>query len=201
LLVSGIKSRPIYKGLAPDEKARRNIICAEASGADVVVRLHGSASDGFFGKTELLYTARSAAGQGKETALQALKPDVFWTGPTIATLLVRLDGLLTIATMGTRLYVTGTEGFIGECMQVAFRHGIDQGSIMTEHAGSEKRRVQCVHCKGITENVTTNPAPCSHCGLPLLVRDHYSRRVGAFQGVCIDAEERGTAPAPEVQFL
>jgi dimethylamine monooxygenase subunit C len=200
VLVSGIKSRPVYKGLHPDEKARRNIICAEALGADVVVRLYNSAPEGFNTRTELLYTVRSAVGQGKEAVLQALKPDVLWTGPTIATLLVRLDGLLTVATMGTRLYVTGTEGFIGECMQVALRHGIDQASIMTEHAGSERRRVQCVHCKGITEDITTNPAPCSHCGLQLLIRDHYSRRIGAFQGVCIDAEVRGDVPPAEVQF-
>ena len=41
---------------------------------------------------------------------------------------------------------------------------------------------------------------CSHCGLSLLVRDHYSRRIGAFQGVCIDAEEPGTVPQPEELF-
>ena len=60
------------------------------------------------------------------------------------------------------------------------------------------RRVQCVHCKGITDNVATSPFQCSHCGLPLLVRDHYSRRLAAFQGVNIDAEEPGTAPDPEL---
>jgi len=37
--------------------------------------------------------------------------------------------------------------------------------------------------------------------LMLLVRDHYSRRIGAFQGVCIDAEQPGTAPEPEEAFL
>jgi DNA-directed RNA polymerase subunit RPC12/RpoP len=61
--------------------------------------------------------------------------------------------------------------------------------------------VQCVHCKGITEDVTHSPFACSHCGLPLLVRDHYSRRLGAFQGVNIDAEEPGSAPDPEELFL
>jgi dimethylamine monooxygenase subunit C len=60
--------------------------------------------------------------------------------------------------------------------------------------------MQCVHCKGITEDVTTNPARCSHCGLMLLVRDHYSRRIGAFQGVCIDAEVPGDVPSMEVAF-
>jgi predicted RNA-binding Zn-ribbon protein involved in translation (DUF1610 family) len=83
---------------------------------------------------------------------------------------------------------------------VALDLGIDFNSIRTEHRGSTARRVQCVHCKGITDNVTTSPFKCSHCGLSLLVRDHYSRRYGAFQGVNIDAEEPGSAPKPEVLF-
>ena len=60
--------------------------------------------------------------------------------------------------------------------------------------------MQCVHCKGITENVTTQPATCSHCGLLLLVRDHYSRRIAAFQGVCINAEDPSERPPIEEIF-
>ena len=92
--------------------------------------------------------------------------------------------------MGLRLYLSGTEGLIGQAMQAALEAGIDHSSIQTEHRGSLARRVQCVHCKGITEDVTTQPARCSHCGLLLLVRDHYSRRIAAFQGVCINAEDQ-----------
>jgi DNA-directed RNA polymerase subunit RPC12/RpoP len=77
---------------------------------------------------------------------------------------------------------------------------IDPGSIRTEHRGSRARRVQCVHCKGINEDVSFSPVRCAHCGLLLLVRDHYSRRIGAFQGVNVDAEAPGTAPAPEELF-
>ena len=102
--------------------------------------------------------------------------------------------------MGTRLYLAGTEGFIGQTMKVALDQGIDFNSIRTEHRGSTARRVQCVHCKGITDDVKTSPYKCSHCGLNLLVRDHYSRRLAAFQGVCIDAEEPGTAPPPVEMF-
>lgn len=51
------------------------------------------------------------------------------------------------------------------------------------------RRVQCVRCKGITEDVIESPIASSNCGLNLLVRDHYSRRLAAYQSVGIDAEE------------
>ena len=54
--------------------------------------------------------------------------------------------------------------------------------------------MQCVHCKGITEDVEVDPFQCSHCGLHLFVRDHYSRRLAAYQGVCIDAEDPGNVP-------
>ena len=102
--------------------------------------------------------------------------------------------------MGLRLYLSGTEGLIGQAMQAALEAGIDHSSIQTEHRGSLARRVQCVHCKGITEDVTTQPAPCSHCGLLLLVRDHYSRRLAAFQGVCINAEDQSEQVPIEEMF-
>lgn len=77
---------------------------------------------------------------------------------------------------------------------------MDHAAIEAEQRGSLARRVQCVHCKGITESVTTQPFVCSHCGLTLLVRDHYSRRIAPFQGVCIDAEEPGAVPPTEGLF-
>ena len=133
-------------------------------------------------------------------ALKELTPAMFYVGPTIAAALPRLAQTLANATMGTQIYLAGTEGLIGQAMKAALEAGVDHLSIQTEHRGSEARRVQCVHCKGITENVRTQPVRCSHCGLTLLVRDHYSRRLAAFQGVCIDAEEPGTAPAPEEAY-
>jgi hypothetical protein len=103
--------------------------------------------------------------------------------------------------MGLQLYLAGAEGLIGQVMRLAMDHGINHTTIVTEHRGTTARRVQCVHCKGITENVTTQPVRCSICGLTLLVRDHYSRRIAAFQGVCIDAEAPGSAPPMQEIFL
>ena len=198
MLVQGIKSRPVYSGVAFDPKAKRHLFALEGEGATTLLEQKASAPE--FAKADILYVATSAAPKGYDKAIADLKPNDLWTAPTVPVLLNRLNVVLGSAHMGLRLYISGTEGFIGQAMQVALNHGIDFNSIKTEHRGSEARRVQCVHCKGITENVTTQPVTCSHCGLSLLVRDHYSRRLGAFQGVCIDAEEPGTAPAPEVLF-
>lgn len=96
--------------------------------------------------------------------------------------------------MGTQLYLAGSEGLMGAVAAVALAAGLPLDAMQMEHRGSLARRMQCVHCKGITEDVTTDPFTCSHCGLTLFVRDHFSRRLGAFQGVCVDAETPGIVP-------
>lgn len=200
MLVQGIKSRPEYKGLDIDPHAKRHLFVLEGEGAQALIDEVGAKGTDFLAKSEILYLAAGAAPKAYDTKLSALSPDVFWQAPTLQPLIFRLRACLDQARMGMRLSTAGTEGFIGQIMQVAMEYGIDHHSIQTEHRGSMARRVQCVHCKGITDHVTTSPFACSHCGLPLLVRDHYSRRLGAFQGVNIDAEEPGTAPEPEEMF-
>ncbi len=193
MLVKGIKSRPVYTRLGIDAHARRHIFAVEGEGVEAVLDQVKAVGSNFLATSEFLCV-------GPATRLTSLKPHDLWSAPTIPILLYRLRAMLQNAKMGLRLYVSGTEGFIGQVMQVAIECGIDFYSIRTEHRGSEARRVQCVHCKGITDDVKTSPYICPNCGLSLLVRDHYSRRIAAFQGVCIDAEEPGTAPAPELMF-
>ncbi|ASS59138.1 dimethylamine monooxygenase subunit DmmA family protein (plasmid) [Rhizobium leguminosarum] len=201
MLVAGIKSRPVYTGLTIQPRARRHIFALEGEGAKALLDQQPALDETALARSEILYVARGSQGSGLDEALRRLGADMFFTAPTIATLLFRLKGSLATAHMGTRLYLSGTEGFIGQAMLVALDYGMDHASVITEHRGSLARRVQCVHCKGITDDVTTSPFACSHCGLPLLVRDHYSRRLAAFQGVNIDAEEPGSAPDPEDLFL
>ena len=102
--------------------------------------------------------------------------------------------VLSAAKIGTQVYLCGTEGLMGQAQNEAMAAGIPHEFIQTEHRGSVARRMQCVHCKGITEDVMTDPFECSHCGLNLFVRDHYSRRLAAFQGVRVDAEDHGNVP-------
>ncbi|MBY4611050.1 hypothetical protein K6M90_25740 [Rhizobium sp. 9T] len=201
MLVAGIKSRPVYKGLTIEPRAQRHIFALEGEGAKALLDQQPALDETALSRSEILYVARGSQGSGLDESLRRLGADMFFTAPTIATLLFRLKGSLATAHMGTRLYISGTEGFIGQAMLMALDYGMDHASIITEHRGSLARRVQCVHCKGITDDVTISPFACSHCGLTLLVRDHYSRRLAAFQGVNIDAEEPGSAPEPEELFL
>lgn len=193
-----IKSRPVYGTLSP-QTGKNHLFIADAEGASAILDLAKSAPEGFFASAHIIFIPGRTANQF-QAALQALAPAQYYEGPSVAAMLPRLRQTFGNARMGLRLYLAGTEGLIGQAMQVALESGIDHASIQTEHRGSLARRVQCVHCKGITEEVTTQPATCSHCGLLLFVRDHYSRRLAAFQGVCINAEDPTEVPQKEEIF-
>lgn len=198
LIEPTIRSRPVYGTLTP-QPGKDHLFIADAEGAAAILDLAEAAPADFFAGARIVFIPRET-GAAYSERLQALHPAQYHEGPSIGAALPRLKQTLATARMGLRLYLSGTEGLIGQAMQAALDAGIDHMSIQTEHRGSLARRVQCVHCKGITEDVTTQPATCSHCGLLLLVRDHYSRRIAAFQGVCINAEDRSEIPASQEIF-
>lgn len=200
MIEPAIKSRPVYPGLRPDRCAKSNVVAIDEDGKDAFLEMAKTVDSDFLLKTTVLFVKGPPNGHDPVAPLDALRLGKLWVFPSLETLIVRLEGVLSISRMGMRLYAAGNEPLIGLVIKTAVSHGIVYSSLMTEHRGSLRRRVQCVHCKGITENVTTNPAKCSHCGLMLLVRDHYSRRIGAFQGVCIDAEVPGEIPEIKAEF-
>jgi dimethylamine monooxygenase subunit C len=192
-----IKSRPVYSVLEPRPGAL-HLVVADGTGAQAVMDLMGAAPQ-ILAQAHVLYTP-GPDGVDQTAELQALGAAQFFRAPSIPTLLPRLAQVLINAHMGTQFYLTGTEGLMGQAERDIMATGVPYRDIQKEHRGSTVRRVQCVHCKGITENVAIDPFPCSHCGLHLFVRDHYSRRIAAFQGVNIDAEDPGQVPASVVRF-
>ncbi|MGD9510945.1 MAG: dimethylamine monooxygenase subunit DmmA family protein [Geminicoccaceae bacterium] len=199
-MFSGIKSRPMYAGLSPDPHARLNLIVCDLGGADAVAALLKGADRSFAERTEIILSAAGASADDTAAIEKRLAPAKVAIEPDLDAAIARLGTKLASAVMGLRLYAAGTEPLIGSVVKTAIENLIDPLSVKTEHRGSLARRVQCVHCKGITENVTTNPVTCSQCGLLLMVRDHYSKRLAAFQGVCINAETPDVRPEPKVEF-
>lgn len=196
-----IKSRPVYGELSP-RPGTAHLVIADGEGAGAVTDLLARAGDGraaLLAAMHILYTP-GPNGTDQWPALQALGAAQAFRAPTFATLLPRLQKVLADAHMGTQFYLAGSEGLMGQAEREIMATGFPFADVQKEHRGSTVRRVQCVHCKGITENVKTDPFRCSHCGLMLFVRDHYSRRIAAFQGVNIDAEEPGNVPQPVERF-
>jgi predicted RNA-binding Zn-ribbon protein involved in translation (DUF1610 family) len=185
-----IKSRPVY-GTLEARPGKHHLMIADTEGAEAILAI---ATLDLMAKTHILYLPR---GTDFAQKLRDLGAAQFYEGPSYAAAVSRIRRVLQDAHMGLQVYLAGTEGLMGQAQNEAMQAGIPHTAIQTEHRGSVARRMQCVHCKGITEDVETDPFVCSHCGLNLFVRDHYSRRLAAYQGVCIDAENPSNVPAPK----
>jgi hypothetical protein len=174
-------SRPVHAGLAPDACAQAHLIVADVEGVAAILDLFDRGGAAFASRATVL----SLAGPDFErmhARLLCLLPDV-------PTLLRAFAERMEQATMGTAIYIAGSESFLGEAAQRAANYGIAFASLRTELRGSMARRVQCVHCKSTAEQVVTTTVTCPHCQRRLMVRDHYSHRLNAFMGVSMDAED------------
>lgn len=189
-----IRSRPVWGRLEP-RPGPAHLIVADAEGAQAVLDLV-RADPQIAAGGHLIYLPKRT-GERYRDDLRATGFASLYIGPSYQAALARLRKALADARMGMQIYLTGTEGLMGQALHEAMEAGFPHGAVQTEHRGSVARRMQCVHCKGITEDVETDPFTCAHCGLSLFVRDHYSRRLAAFQGVRVDAEDPGNVPEPK----
>ena len=187
--MSEIKSRPIWGKLEPAEQAAAHLVCAEGRGIEAV-RAGFGGRDGLLAQATIVHVAPIGAGKPEGIGGAAYHPH-----PSRATALTAFRAHLARAKMGTQVHLVGSEAFLNEATTVASACGVVGDGLTTELCGPATRRVQCVHCKGMMDEVAVSPLACSHCGVNLTVRDHYSRRLGAFMGVCVDAEAPGVLPA------
>jgi dimethylamine monooxygenase subunit C len=197
MLVTGIKSKPVYTPLAPDLSGRYHVMVGHGVGNEPLLRvlrdLHQAAPDSG-ARTRVLFVAELGE-QGTSGAefRSAGAADVRLFERSDA-LLGDLEDVLARSVMGTRLYVAGPESFMGLVMRAARRFNLNKDEVRAEECGSLARRVYCIHCQTATENVTTNIVQCKDCNRWLLVRDHYSSRLAAYMGVMVDAEAPGQLP-------
>ena len=196
MLITGIKSRPVYDLLRPLPGGKRHIVAGQGSGGRAMLRLLDelAAQDQ---QATLLYSEESFSGQNFLAQLQQQPAIELRVYASNQALLEDLKVMLGQARMGTRLYLTGSESFLGTAMQVYTAFDMNRDEVLREHSGTLVRRVWCVHCDTYTENVTQRVYQCPGCDLTLVVRDHYSRRLAAFQAVKADAEVPGELPQAE----
>ncbi|WP_018987049.1 dimethylamine monooxygenase subunit DmmA family protein [Methylophilus methylotrophus] len=190
-----IKSKPIYTSLTWHEKATSHLVLATGIGGMAVLKLFQQMHPtqpvtvlyGKYGQIELDYSDTLKSIIQDDLHLYKFEED----------LLKKLQVLLRDATMGLRIYVAGSEGFIWDVVAAAKPFGIQESEIMKEQVDTLARTVYCVHCKTITKYVTTNITCCNGCERMLFVRDHFSRNLGAYMGLMVDAESPGELPAIE----
>ncbi|MCY1275923.1 hypothetical protein D9M68_345690 [compost metagenome] len=195
MLITGIKSRPVYDDLRPLEGGKRHIVAGQGSGGSAMLRLLADMPR--TAPISVLYSTESFSGQNHLAALRDIGDLEIQVFPSNQALVEALRVQLEEARMGTRLYLSGSESFIGTAMQAADACNLNRDEVLREHCGSFVRRVWCVHCDSYTENVTQRVFECPSCHVMLVVRDHYSRRLAAFQAVKADAEVPGELPEAE----
>lgn len=223
MLVTGIKSKPVYAPLQADTRGRCHLMLGMGVGAGpllrVIAEMQTTAAQALK-NTRVLYITE-AANQGAAVGNGANASQTAASGPIAApeierfraaavgevqsfsgapALLERFRAILEQSLMGTRLYVAGPESFIGLAMKIALEFNLNKDEVRAEECGSLARRVYCIHCRATTENVRTNVVRCVDCERWLLVRDHYSRRLAAYMGVMVDAEAPGELPPVKEVF-
>ncbi len=203
MLVTGIKSKPIYAPLSADLGGRYHLMLGRGPGAAALLRvlaeIRGAAAPA-------LRQTRVLLVPDADVALTTVAFDHLGLGlvslfPDTASLLDAFRLVLGESLMGTRLYVAGPESFIGLAMKIALQFDLNKDEIRAEEVGTLARRVYCIHCRATTENVRTNIVSCGGCARWLLVRDHYSRRLAAYMGVMADAEAPGELPQVMETYL
>lgn len=181
----GIKSRPVYAALRRDPSGRRHLYVSAGSEAPPAALNEGSLESWTVAPATAEGTLARPAGEGERRFRSA------------SHLMATLARRLAHERMGLRLYVEGPEDFLWDVHGIAQSHGLGRQEVFLKQSGTLARRVQCVHCKTFNGDVATTIVRCAGCGANLFVRDHFSRRLSAFQGVKIDAEQPGDVPPAE----
>lgn len=90
---------------------------------------------------------------------------------------------------GWQAVILGEESFIWRFESLLVAQGLMKEEMsLISIAGS--RQVYCVHCGYLQIQIHSNEdyCHCEQCGVYLLVRSHFSQRLGAYMGVCADAD-------------
>lgn len=202
MLITGIRSKPVYAALKADLGGRYHLLVGHGVGIAPLLRILSElagAEPAAPARTRVLYVRDPAAPGIDPASFSAAAAEVSLFDSTEA-LLAALERIFGQSLMGTRLYVAGPESFMGRVMKLATQFNLKQDEVRAEECGSLARRVWCVHCGATLEEVRTNIVEC-HCHRWLIVRDHYSRRYAAYMGVMVDAEAPGERPPVKEVFL
>ena len=190
-----IRSKPLYDSLVWREHATGHFVIAQGDGGIAVLKLFQQMCPRE--PIKLLFADDASASKKYADIITTLVPEGLQVCDSSEDVLATLKEQLPDCLMGTQFYVAGTEAFIWDVLNALRVYGVQDVNVEKELCGTLARSVYCVHCKTITKNVHHSIQPCSGCGRHLFVRDHFSRRLGAYMGFMIDAEEPGNIPESE----
>lgn len=90
---------------------------------------------------------------------------------------------------GVHTVVVGSEAFIWQIQQTLTAQGCMHDEYSLIRSASKQKAVYCVHCSHQQMTQATEFCHCEACGVYLLIRSHFSERLGAYMGVCANAHQ------------
>ncbi len=190
-----IRSKPLYDSLVWRQRATGHVVVAQGEGGIAVLKLFQQMCPRE--PVSLLFADDQSATKNYADIIQILVPEGLQIFKSEQDVLTALRTQLPEYLMGTQFYVAGSEAFIWAVIDELRVFGVQDRNVEKELSGTLARSVYCVHCKTLNKDVHHNIHQCSGCDRNLFVRDHFSRRLGAYMGVMVDAEQPGNLPAKE----
>lgn len=190
-----IRSKPLYDTLVWRQQATGHMVIAQGEGGIAVLKLFQQMCPRE--PIKLLFTDEGTAPKKYADIIKTLVPEGLQIAESEQAVLEALREQLPDCLMGTQFYVAGSEAFIWAVLDELKQYGVQDRNVEKELSGTLARSVYCVHCKTIDKDVHHSIHQCSGCNRHLFVRDHFSRRLGAYMGVMVDAEIPGDIPASE----
>ena len=124
--------------------------------------------------------------QMKVISLAAPHDDAF------AQLLNRITDELKQEKAGIHTVICGDESFLWMVQQCVVQSGCLKAemSLLLDGLVQPKiKNIYCVHCGHLQKTAEDNHCACEHCHVELMIRSHFSERLGAYMGVCANAHQ------------
>jgi dimethylamine monooxygenase subunit C len=106
----------------------------------------------------------------------------------LETIFLDLTKYLNQAKAGVHIVVVGDESFIWQINQRLAQMGClkEERTLILVR---DKKQVYCVHCGYQQDTKEKEKCVCEQCKVQLLIRSHFSERLGAYMGVCANANQ------------
>src|ERR1700761_2659729 len=134
MLVTGIKSKPIYSPLSADARGRFHLMLGMGVGETALLRvlreMQGSNAAALAATRVMLVPeaggAAAAATLESQREIEALPLQELRQFPDTPSLLAEFKSVLADSLMGTRVYLAGPESFIGLAMRIALDFNLNK---------------------------------------------------------------------------
>ena len=90
---------------------------------------------------------------------------------------------------GLHSVVVGSESFIWKIQKLLVQQGCLEQEYSLIKTESTDKDIYCVHCGHQQTTYASEYCTCAHCGIHLVVRTHFSQRLGAYIGICANVQQ------------